>query len=88
MKRIVFLMIALALVMSVIAVRPAQAHDGGRVSLDQVRDATEAIIGSALLKMPDTTWFLGWIIVSIIRAWVGWDTTISTSLCSIMSSNR
>ena len=42
MKRIAFLTIALALVMSVIAVRPAQAHDGGRVTLDQVRDATEA----------------------------------------------
>ena len=42
MKRIAFLTIALALVMAVIAVRPAQAHDGGRVTLDQVRDATEA----------------------------------------------
>jgi hypothetical protein len=42
MKRITFITIALALVMSVIAVRPAQAHDGGRVTLDQVRDATEA----------------------------------------------
>jgi hypothetical protein len=42
MKRIAFLTTALALVMSVIAVRPAQAHEDGRVTLDQVRDATEA----------------------------------------------
>ena len=42
MKRIAFLTIALALLMSVIAVRPAQAQDGGRAALDQVRDATEA----------------------------------------------
>ena len=42
MKRIAFLTIALALMMSVIAVRPAQAHNDGRVKLDQVRDATAA----------------------------------------------
>ena len=42
MKRIVFLTIALALALSVIAVRPAQAQDHGRVTLDQVRDATAA----------------------------------------------
>jgi hypothetical protein len=34
--------IALALVMAVIAVHPALAHDDGRVTLDHVRDATAA----------------------------------------------
>lgn len=42
MKRIAVLTIALALVMSVFAVNLAQAYDGGRVKLDQVRDATDA----------------------------------------------
>jgi len=42
MKRIAFLTIVLALVMTGIASLPAQAHRGGKVTLDQVRDATEA----------------------------------------------
>jgi hypothetical protein len=42
MKRIAFLMIALALVMAGIAARPAQAYDNGNVNLDQLREATEA----------------------------------------------
>ncbi len=42
MKRIAFLTIVLALVMAGIAAHPAQAHDDGRVTLDQVREATEA----------------------------------------------
>ena len=41
MKQIAFMTIALALVMSVITVRPAQAYDNERVTLDQVRDVTE-----------------------------------------------
>ena len=42
MKRIAFLTIVLALVMTGLAARPAQALDGGSVTLDQVRDATDA----------------------------------------------
>jgi hypothetical protein len=42
MKRIAFLMIALALVMTGITVRPVQAYDNENVSLGEVRDATEA----------------------------------------------
>jgi len=42
MKRIAFLTIAMALVMAVIAVRPAQAHKDGKVALGQVRAATKA----------------------------------------------
>jgi hypothetical protein len=42
MKRITFLTIALALVLAVIGVRPAQAHDDRKVTLDQVRDVTAA----------------------------------------------
>jgi hypothetical protein len=41
MKRIALLMIALALVITGMAARPAQAQDGGGVTLDQVRVATE-----------------------------------------------
>jgi len=42
MKRTAFLPIVLSQVMAVIGVRPALAHDNGRVNLDQVRDVTEA----------------------------------------------
>ncbi len=42
MKRIAYLTIALALALSVIAVRPAQAQDAGTITLDQVQDATAA----------------------------------------------
>jgi hypothetical protein len=42
MKRIVFLTIVMALVMTGIAARPAQARGDGKVALDQVRDATDA----------------------------------------------
>lgn len=42
MTRMVFVTLALALVMAVAAVLPAQAHRGEGVSLEQVRDATEA----------------------------------------------
>ena len=42
MKPIAFLIIVLALVMTGIVARPAQALDGENVTLDQVRDATDA----------------------------------------------
>ena len=42
MKRIAFLTIVLALVMTGIAAHPAQARDDRTATLDQVRDATEA----------------------------------------------
>ena len=42
MKRIAFLTIVLALMMIGIAAHPAQAHDGGRVKLGKVRNATKA----------------------------------------------
>jgi len=42
MKRITFLTIVLALVMTGFAAHPAQAQVEGSVTLDQVRDATEA----------------------------------------------
>ena len=87
MKRIAFLTIALALVMAVVAVHPAQAHGGGKVTLEQVRDATEAYHKVSAAKPPDTIWFPDWIIVSINRVWVGWDITISTG-CSIILSTR
>jgi hypothetical protein len=42
MKRITFFTLAMALILGAIAAGPAQARGGGRVSLDQVRAATDA----------------------------------------------
>ena len=88
MKRTAFLMIVLALLISVGAVRPAQAKDGGNLPLDQVRDATDTYhrVGAAQAAGYNLVPGLDYCFDN--PGVGGWDITISTSPCSIPSLTR